>query len=461
MVSTDYPDQGENCVDFLREDIGKLFKVYLRASILSAMMTSIYSFVDSIAVGQSTGPTGTAVIAIVNPLYGLTAFLGLFCGIGGSVLMTSAKTRGDEKRGNQYFTSTLILSAIFIAILWAVFLLFPKQLFTFFGADESTLPYVKQYAALVIAFLPMFVLPLSIAAFVRNDGAPGVAMASVIVGGCLNMFGDWFFVFPLGMGLRGAALATVLGYSTQTVIVCSYLFRKDCRLKLCRPDHMWKDFRQICSAGIGSGLPDLGNVVTLIIMNNQLMRYSGSDALAVYGAVGTIMALFQSMFSGVGQAIQPLVSANYAAQQKDRINQVMRLAFRTAGAMGVVFFALGELFPRQITNLFIDATPEVLEIAPTIIRWFFPVFLTMWINVVAIYYLQSVRKDRAAMMVGLGRSLLVSAAFLLVLPLFWGLIGVLVAMPLSELVVAVCALLYMKRIQPALYRNQDPDAWAL
>ena len=438
-------------MDFLKGDIRKLYWTYLKSSILSALVMSIYSFIDTIAVGQSEGPTGTAAMAIINPLYGMMAFLGLFCGIGGSVLMSNAKAKGKEEEGNQYFTSTILLNILVIVVLWVVFLLFPDQLFTFFGADETTLPKVKEYATLVIAFTPIFILPVTIAAFIRNDGAPGLAMAAVAIGGGLNIFGDWFFVFPMGMGMRGAATATVIGYCVQTGIILSYLFRKRCHLKFCRPAHLRKDFGRICSVGIPSGLPDLGNVVITILINNQLMRYSGSTALAVYGAVGTIMALFQSMFSGVGQAVQPLISSNYALKQRDRINEVMRLAGITVGGMSIVFFAVGELFPKQITRIFCDATTEVLDMAPTVMRWFFPAFLFMGFNVLAIYYLQSVMQDKASLVVGLSRSMVVSGILLIVLPLFLGLIGVLIAIPLTELLVFICTYAYMKKIQPKLY----------
>lgn len=440
-------------MDFLKDDVKKLYGTYLRASILSALITSIYSFVDTIAVGQYEGPEGTAAMAVINPFYGITVFLGLLCGIGGSVLMSNAKAKGEKETGDRYFTSAVILTAMVALVAWVIFLLFTDQIFTFFGADSETLSMVKEYASLIVLFLPVFIIPIAISAFVRNDGAPGQAMAAVAIGGGINIFGDWFFVFPMDMGIRGAAVATVIGNCTQSAIILSYLFRKKCQLKFRRPVHLWADIRGICSVGIGAGVVDLGNVVTTIIINNQIMRYSGSTALAVYGAVCTMLALFQSMFGGVGQAIQPLVSSNYAVRQKDRINQIMRLAALTAGGMSLVFFALGELFPKQITNLFIDATPEVLEMAPTVMRWFFPVFLFMGINVLSIYYLQSVMRDRAAMVISLARSMVVCGILLFVLPLFLGFIGVLIALPVSELVVAVCSALYIRRIQPELYRG--------
>ena len=443
-------------MDFLKDDVKKLYFTYLRASIFSALITGIYSFVDTIAVGQSVGAAGTAAMAVISPFYGLVVVLGLVAGIGGSVLMNNARARGEREEGDRYFTSAMILIAILTAVLWAVFLLFPDPILTFFGADAETLATAKEYTSLIFAFIPVYVIPMSVSAFVRNDGAPGHGMAAVAIGGALNIFGDWFFVFPLGMGMRGAAIATVLGNSTQSAIILSYLFRKKCTLRFRKPEHLWKDIRRIFSMGLGAGLPDFGSVVTSIIINNQLMRYSGATALAVFGAATTISNLFQAMYSGVGQAIQPIATSNYAVGQRDRVNRVMRMAAITAGAMGIVFTALGELFPKQIVSIFIDATPEVLEMAPAVVRLYFPFALFAWINVLAIYYLQSVLRDKAALAIGLCRSLVVSSILLLVLPLIFGLYGVLAAIPLAELLVAIGSAAYTKKIQPELYQDPEP-----
>ena len=438
-------------MDFIKDDIHQLYRTFLRASILSALMTSIYSFVDTIAVGQSEGPTGSAAMAIITAFFGTTVFLGLLCGIGGSILMSGAKARGDEEEGNEYFTASMLLLAVTAVLLWAVMLLFPEQIFTIFGADETTMPKVLEYASLVIAVTPVFIIPIALGAFVRNDGAPGLATASVLIGGGFNIFGDWFFVFPLGLGMRGAAIATVLGNLIQTVIICAHLFRRNCHLKLRRPRQLKSKLGQIGRIGVGAGLLDLGTVVTALIMNNQLMCYGGTAALALYGALATIMALFQSMYSGVGQAIQPLVSSNYAVRQRDRINTAMKLGAGTVAVMSVVFFAVGELFPTVLTRIFIDATEEVLALAPLVMRCFFPIFLFLGANVLSIYYLQSVLRDKASMVVAVMRSMVLNSVLMLILPLFLGLVGVLIAMPISELIVMICTLIHISRIQTQLY----------
>lgn len=430
-------------MDFITGDIKQLYRKFLTASMASAMVMSIYSFVDTIAVGQSEGPAGAAAMAVITPLYGVLIFLGILCGVGGSVLYGNARGEGKEEKANALFTAATGLMLFLILLVWIFFALFHQQIFTFFGADAELMPKVMEYARWLIWFLPVFILPTFISSFIRNDGAPGLAMAAVIIGGCVNIFGDWFFVFPLGLGMTGAAIATVLGTSVQVIIMCIHFFTKKCTLRIVKPNHVKPAICQTLGIGFGASILDLGTVILSIIMNNQIMRYGDTNALAVYGVVATITSLFQALYCGVGQAIQPIVSANCGAMQAERIKQVWKMSLTTVIVLGIGFTAVGELFPTQIVRLFMDVTPEVLMVAPGIIRPFFLLFLFLGITVLATYHLQSIMHGRMSMMIAVLRSVVISGLLIYVLPLFVGILGVWVAMPISELVVAAIALFYL------------------
>ena len=320
----------EKTMNFLTERVQTLYRKYLFASVGSALVMSIYSFVDTIAVGQSEGEIGAAAMAVITPLYGVLVFLAILCGIGGSVLMSNAKGGGNEEKGNAYFSASILIMTILTVITWVCFVFFHEQIFTFFGADQEVMPKVMEYAKWITWFLPIFIAPTFISAFIRNDGAPGLAMAAVIIGGCLNVFGDWFLVFPCKLGMEGAAIATVAGTALQALIMCSHFFSKKCQLKLRKPLNIRKWIRKILQIGFGAGILDLGTVVIAIMMNNQIMRYGGTVELAVYGVVATAGSLFQALFCGVGQAIQPLVSANYGAGNMGRVRAFWKLSFCTS-----------------------------------------------------------------------------------------------------------------------------------
>lgn len=432
-------------MNFITDDIKQLYKKFLGASMASAMVMSIYSFVDTIAVGQSEGPIGAAAMAVITPLYGVLIFLAILCGVGGSVLYGNARGEGKEEKANALFTAATGLMVALILLAWTIFALFHESIFTFFGADAELMSKVMEYARWLIWFLPVFILPTFISSFIRNDGAPGLAMGAVIIGGCVNIFGDWFFCFPLGMGMTGAAIATVLGTCIQVIIMCSHFFSKKCTLCFVKPNHVVPAIRQTLSIGFGASVLDLGTVVLAIIMNNQIMKYGDTTALAIYGVVATIASLFQALFCGVGQAIQPIVSANCGAMLTDRIKQVWKMSLSTVIILGVIFTAIGEIFPEQIVRLFVDVTPEVIAEAPGIIHPYFFVFLFLGITVLSTYYLQSIMHGVMSMIVAILRSMVISGLLLFILPLFMDILGVWFAMPISELIVAIMALYYIHR----------------
>lgn len=432
-------------MDYLTSSTKTLYRKYLTASLGSALVITIYSFVDTIAVGQSEGPAGTAAMAVISPVFGILVFLGILFGIGGSVLMNNAKGEGNEEKGNAYFTTALILVVGFTVVTWVLFARFSKPILFFFGATQGTLPLVMRYVQWLIRCWPIFIFSTFIGAFVRNDNAPGLVMAGVISGGCFNIFGDWFFVFPLGMGMEGAAIATVLGTTLQCLILCSHLFRKCCGLKLAKPFRMGKAIRKIFVIGIGASLLDLGTVVLSTITNNQILRYGSEVELAIYGVMTTIAALVQAMYCGVGQAIQPLVSANFGGRQYGRVRQFLKMSVVTVLIMGVLFTALAEGLPVPIVQLFMDATPEVLAAAPSSMRLYSLLYLFLGFTVLSTYYLQSVMRDRASMVIGILRSLVVSGLLLGLLPLFWGINGVWLALPISECIVTVVAAVFLSK----------------
>lgn len=404
-------------MNFLTTDVKQLYKKYLTASMSSAVAMSIYSFVDTIAVGQSEGKLGTAAMAIITPLYGCIVVLAILIGIGGSIMMSKAKGEGNEEKGNACFTASLIAMTGITVFAWILLGLFHEQILTFFGANAEIYAKTMEYAGYIIKFFPIFIMPTFLGAFVRNDGNPNLAMAAVLIGGSINILGDYFLVFPMHMGMKGAAVATVLGTTVQAVIMGSHFLTKKCNLKLAMPHDLNKGMNKIIIIGFGAGVLDLGNIVINILMNRQIMSYGTATELSVYGVIATISSLLQALFCGVGQAIQPIVSANYGAGNTERISKVWKLSMKTVVVMGTVFLLVGELFPAQIINVFMSATPEIIEVAKVAIRLYFVLFLALGITVTATYYMQSVLNNKYAMIIAILRSIVLSSAMIIILPL--------------------------------------------
>ncbi len=234
-------------MDFLNGLIKTFYFKYLAAAFGSALISSIYSIVDMAMVAQYHGPAGSAALAIVAPIWNIIFSIGLLMGIGGSVLFSTIRGRsdGNEKESNEYFTVSIIGSAVLSLIVWLIIIFFDRQLLLFFGADESTLALAQQYVAPIKFVIPCFLFINTLSTYLRNDKNLGLATAAVLIGGLFNVFGDYFFVFTCDMGAYGAGLATAIGNTISILIMLSHFLTKKNTLRLVRPVRFITKFREV------------------------------------------------------------------------------------------------------------------------------------------------------------------------------------------------------------------------
>jgi len=430
-------------MNLLKDNPQKLFWKFLVPAVSAAIAVAAYSFVDTIVIGQDVGPNGTAACAVVLPIFSIAHFLALLCGVGGSVLMSKAMGEGNQEKGDAYYTASLLYIGIITLVLWILGVVFQVPLYRLFGADDVLLPYAFDYGKWIFWSFPSFVLVSFLGCFIRTDGSPKFVMTVTLIGGVINVIGDIVLVFPLGMGMAGAAIATVAGSVVQSILLIGYILIGKTSLKLVKPFKWFTAVKKISILGFGAGLPQIAMTVVTYIINNQIMKYSGAAALAVYGLLCTIAALFLSVFEGIGQAAQPIVSANLGAGQRERYHIIAKLGMKTAISFGIVSYALCALFPSEIIKLFMKVTPEVAEIAPYIIRVYTMSFFPMAINMFVTAYLQAVTKATAATTVSLLRGLILSSILLYVLPIFMESNGIWWAVTIAEALAASVASICM------------------
>lgn len=438
-------------MNLTQDRVSKLFKKYLIPSLTSAAAISIFGLVDMLAIGQGVGADGVAAFSIITPLFGVTSFLGVFLGIGGSVPMGIAKGEKKEEKSNAFFTSSFLLMMIFSVFLWAVFFFFSDEIYTLFGANERLMPYVKDYGNWFIGFLPVFFFSIYLAFIIRCDGAPGLTMFAVILSGLFNVLGDWFLVFVCDMGMAGAAIATVAGNAVQVLIYVGYFFTKKCELKFVKPYHILKAFRKTIAAGFSTGFIDIAYITLTILLNNLVLKYGNETDLAVFGVAFTCSSMIQRLYCGVGQAIQPIVSENYGAGQPGRILETLKLSVISELIMGVISTIIGILFPIQIVKIFMEISPEIADVTPSIIRPFFISLLVMGVNMFATYYFQSIMRSVLATVIAMLRDILLSGLLVIILPIWFGLDGIWWGMVLTEIIVFVITAIYLVTSSKKLY----------
>lgn len=426
-------------------DIRKIYFKYLFPSLFSGLVMSVYSLVDMIVVGQYEGPAGTAALACVSPLWAFFCCLSTLFGNGGAVLFSNAKGEGKEKESRAAFTVSFILVCAISAVVWLVIAVFDEQLLRLFGADDTLMPLALRYMKWLKLGIPLWPLGYSLGMFVRNDGSPALVGAATVCGGVFNIFGDFFLTFTCDMGIEGAAIATVVGQSFVFLIQLLHLFSKKNTIAFTKVSSFWKRGIGIASIGFSSFLCSVGMGIVVVLFNNQIMRYFGSNELAVYGVAGNLFTLIQTFSYGIGNAAQPIVAENMGAGKPERVHQTRKLGCCVAAVIGLTAMTAALLMPSQIVRLYMNPSAEILSSAPGILRRYFTCLLFLPFNVYAAYYLQAVQRVKASLLVSLLQSILLCTVFLYLFPVIFGRIAIWYVMLFAEFFTALAAIRLMKR----------------
>lgn len=426
-------------MDFLTSKIKPMYFKYLTAAFGSALISSIYSVVDMAMVGQYQGPEGTAALAVVSPVWNIIYSLGLLMGIGGSVLFSTLRgeSNQNQKKSNEYFTAAIIGVVILAVITWLAVIFFDRELLLLFGAEKTLLPLARQYIFPVKFVVPSFLFTQLMAAFLRNDGNPGLATKAVLFGGVFNVFGDYFFVFVLKMGIMGAGLATAMGSVFSLLVMLTHFRSKKNTLKLVKPQKLFCILKSICVTGFSTFFIDVAMGILTMLFNRQILKYLGTDALSVYGIIINISTFVQCCAYSIGQASQPMISTNFGAGKGERIVEILKYALGTAVVFGAVWTALAVFLPNLFVRIFMTPTEEILTIAPNIIRSYGISFLLLPFNIFSTYYFQALMKPKVSFTVSVSRGAVISGILICIFPAVMGADAIWFAMPVTELLVAI------------------------
>ncbi len=439
-------------MDLLRGNIKSLYFKYLSAAFGSALISCIYGVVDMAMVGQYHGPNGTAALAVVAPVWNIIYSLGLLMGIGGSVIFSTKRGSNVVRDGSemQYFTSSVIGSVLLAMLSWAGILCFEQPVLTFFGADETLLVMAETYMTPILWVFPLFLFNQMLAAFLRNDNDPGLATLGVLSGGIFNIFGDYFFVFTCDMGIYGAGLATAIGSAISFLVMLTHFAKKSNTLHLVKPVKVLQMLREITVTGFSTFFIDVAMGILTVLFNRQIMKYLGTNALAIYGPIINVSTFVQCCAYSVGQAAQPIISTNYGAGQGSRIRETLGYALWTTAFFGLFWTGLSMAVPQLYIRIFMIPTEEILMMAPHIIRAYALSFLLLPLNIFSTYYFQAIMKPSIAFVVSVARGLIISGALILLLPTVIGADSLWYVMPITELLVMFYVTAMMKKETTAL-----------
>lgn len=430
-------------INLLETPVRRVFLNYLVPSISASLVTSIYILADTMMIGRGIGPIGIAALNIILPIFNVLFGCGMLCGIGGSVLFGFSMGKGKEEEARGYFSMAFYMASLFSVIAVLFCNLFFEPLLTFLGNTESMNDYTVSYGRILVTGAPVYIFSTFLQAFVRNDGAPKLAMAGVVAGGISNVILDYLFIYIMDWGMEGAAAATVMGTVLTILILSIHFFSKNSHLKLTGKFDPAKAV-EIAGNGMASFILEVSGGLVMLLFNLQLLKYVGELGVSVYGIISNVTIVVTSLSNGIAQAMQPLVSVNYGAGNTDRIRQAKRLGIGTALAAGLCFTASGFLIPVPIASLFMEPTGEILAMAvPAIKLYFISYFFGDW-NIICSTYFQSIVQPKRSLTVTLMRGVVLNCVLVFVLPMILGVNGIWLTVTVSEIVTAAVVVWFMR-----------------
>ena len=431
--------------------IGRLMLKFAVPSIVAMLVSAIYNIVDQIFIGQAVGTLGNAATNIAFPLSMSCTALGLLFGIGAAANFNLNMGRRDYERAPFFIgngTSMLVITGVLLMIITEAFL---TPMLKGFGSPDEVLPYAKEYVKICALGFPFLVLTIGGGHIIRADGSPNMTMICSLSGAIINTVLDALFVFGFNWGIAGAAWATVIGQVISGIIVIVYMKHfKTLPLKLKHFIPELKLVMETAALGAASCVNQIAMMVVTIVLNNSL-KYYGS--LSVYGesipiaVSGIVMKVNQISFSviiGIAQGSQPIESFNYGAGRYKRVKETYMMAIKAAAAVSIASFVLFQTCPRALLQIFGSGSDEYYELGIK----FFKVFLFFtWVNCiqpVTGQFFASVGKPGKGMFVSLTRQIIFFLPALVILPMIFGIDGVLYVAPIADVLAAIVAALMVR-----------------
>lgn len=425
------------------QPVGALLRKFAIPSIVAMLVGALYNIVDQIFIGHSIGELGNAATNVAFPLSTCCTALALLLGVGAASAFNLTMGRGDAKKALYYVANAAVLLFLSGAVLGAITLIFLEPLLVFFGSPADVLPLAKEYVRVTAVGFPFLVFTTGGAHLIRADGSPRMSMFCNLAGAVINTILDPLFIFGFGMGMTGAALATILGQIVSAGMVFFYLRRykagRFTREHL-RPRAKYAGYAM--SLGLAQCCNQLAMMVVQIVLNNSL-RYYGAQSiygesipLACAGIINKVSFIFFSLCVGIAQGMQPIASFNYGARQFDRVKKVIRLGITAGLIICSVAFALFQLFPRSIISLFGDGSELYFSFAERYFRIYLLATFVNNIQPMSSTFFAAIGKPGKGTFLALTRQIIFLLPLIVVLPLFFGIDGIMYAGPVADFLAA-------------------------
>ena len=439
-------DKNKATLELGTKPVGRLLVQYALPAIIAMTASSLYNMVDSIFIGQGVGALAISGLAVTFPFMNLSAAFGAGVGVGSSSYLSVKLGQKDYSTAQRILGNNVTLNVIIGLLFSAVSLIFLDPILFFFGASEQTLPYAREYMVIILLGNIITHLYFGMNAVLRAASKPREAMYTTIFTVVLNSLLDPLFIYTFDLGIRGAAIATILSQTVALVWQIRLFSDKSQLLHLKRGIYRLDNniVKNILGIGISPFAMNATACLVAIFVNQRLLEYGGDLAVGAYGIANRVGFIFIMINFGVNQGMQPIAGYNYGAQNYDRLMRVLKLAMIAGTCITTSGFLVAEFIPHICVGLFTSDT-ELTELSVNGLRIMMAAMPIVGYQMIVTNFFQSIGKAKISIFLSLSRQLLFLVPLIGVLPLFFGVNGVWVAMPISDSFSALFALVMMVR----------------
>lgn len=436
--------------DLLKDDIRKIFFRYLIPGVLSSIAVSLYVFVDTMFVGIGVGREGLAALNISVPLFTLFSSIFLCVGIGGSNILSIMKERKNYVDANKIFTSSILFAIILGFIISILGIVFVDKIGVFLGTTDEIKPLFREYFTILVGFTWAFLIAGVLGCFIRNDGNPKLVMISTVTANIVNVIFDYIFIFIFHLGMTGAVLATVMSPIVNICILLTHFKSKNNTLKINKFKIDFSIIRKILSNGFGTFILEFCRGISIFLFNTVLITIGGNIYVAAYGIILNVSYVIISIFSGIAQSTQPIISSNFGANKFSRCKKALKYGVMTSVIFAILSYIFVFIFSKEISSIFTKSGDlELINITSNGMKIYFIACLFIAFNIVVIYFFQSINQSKKSIIISLLYTVLfVILGFIILVPKF-NITGVWLVLPFSETLgfLACSITLYMTKFK--------------
>lgn len=400
---------------------------------------SCYILADTFFVARGVGADGLTALNLAIPIYSILHGSGLMIGMGGA-------TRFSITKSKQIFTQSLYYTGIMAIFFLIIGLFFSTSLAALLGANDAVLTNTTIYIKTILCFSPMFLLNNLIICFVRNDGNPRLSMIAMLAGSFSNIILDYIFVFPMKLGLFGAAFATGLAPIISLIILAIHFIRKHNTFHIHKEHLQVKVFKDISKLGVSALITEVSSGIVMIVLNMIILGISGNIGVAAYGIIANIALVIIAIFTGISQGIQPLISHCICMQNEIDTKKIMKYAATTSIVVSLMVYLISFIWTEPIVSLFSkDGDPAFIQIAITGIHIYFTAFLFVGLNILSAAYFSAIDKPAYAFWISITRGFIIIIPMAFILSILFGLTGVWLTLLCTEGIVFLISIILMKK----------------